>query len=121
LGSGDAGPLGRRYGIAELDQVAEGLDGSAERISELLAAERDFAADASHQLRTPLTALSMRLEEILAAADQPDVVHEEGTAALLQAERLTDVVGQLLGRAHRSAGGRGAGRVFCADLVDARG
>src|SRR5215472_4225230 len=49
LGSGDAGPLGRRYGIPELDQVAEGLDGSAERISELLAAEREFAADASHQ------------------------------------------------------------------------
>jgi len=108
LGSGDAGPLGRRYGIPELDQVAEGLDGSAERISELLAAEREFAADASHQLRTPLTALSMRLEEILAAADQPEVVHEEGTAALLQAERLTDVVSQLLGRTHRSAGRRPA-------------
>jgi signal transduction histidine kinase len=108
LGSGEAGPLGRRYGIPELDQVAEGLDGSAERISELLAAEREFAADASHQLRTPLTALSMRLEEILAAADQPEVVHEEGTAALLQAERLTDVVSQLLGRTHRSAGRRPA-------------
>src|SRR5215813_3890393 len=104
LGSGDAGPLGRRYGIPELDRVAEGRDGSAERISELLAAEREFAADASHQPRTPLTALSMRLEEILAAADQPEVVHEEGTAALLQAERLTEVVSQLLGRTHRSAG-----------------
>jgi signal transduction histidine kinase len=108
LGSGEAGPLGRRYGIPELDQVAEGLDGSAERISELLAAEREFAADASHQLRSPLTALSMRLEEILAAADQPEVVHEEGTAALLQAERLTDVVSQLLGRTHRPAGRRPA-------------
>jgi signal transduction histidine kinase len=103
LGSGDASPLGRRYGIPELDRVAEGLDGSAQRISELLTAEREFAADASHQLRTPLTALSMRLEEMIAAADQPDVVHEEGAAALLQTERLTDVVSQLLGRTHRSA------------------
>jgi signal transduction histidine kinase len=108
LGSGDAGPLGRRYHIAELDRVAEGLDGSAQRISELLAAEREFAADASHQLRTPLAALSMRLEEILAAADQPDVVHEEGTAALLQAERLTEVVTQLLGRTHRPPAGHPA-------------
>ncbi len=108
LGSGDAGPLGRNYGIPELDRVAEGLDGSAQRISELLAAEREFAADASHQLRTPLTALSMRLEEILAAADQPDVVHEEGTAALLQAERLTEVVSQLLGRTNRSPARRSA-------------
>ena len=103
LGSGEARPLGRKYGIPELDRVAEGLDGSAQRISELLAAERQFAADASHQLRTPLTALSMRLEEMLAAADEPEVVREEGVAALLQTERLTEVVSQLLGRAHRSA------------------
>ena len=52
--------------------------------------------DASHQLRTPLTALSMRLEEMIAAADDPDVVREEGSAALAQAERLADVVSQLL-------------------------
>jgi signal transduction histidine kinase len=105
LGSGDASPLGLRYGVPELDRVAEGLDGSARRISELLAAEREFAADASHQLRTPLTALSMRLEEMLAAADRPDVVREEGAAALLQTERLAEVVDQLLGRTHRPAGG----------------
>jgi signal transduction histidine kinase len=104
LGSGDASPVGRRYGVPELDRVAERLDGSALRISELLAAEREFAADASHQLRTPLTALSMRLEEMIAAAGQPDVVEEEGAAALLQTERLADVVSQLLGRTHRPAG-----------------
>jgi signal transduction histidine kinase len=105
LGSGDSSPLGRRYGIQELDRVAEGLDGSAQRINDLLSAERDFAVDASHQLRTPLTALSMRLEEMLAAADYPDVVREEGAAALAQTERLADVVGQLLGRARRTATG----------------
>ena len=105
LGSGDSSPLGRRYGIQELDRVAEGLDGSAQRINDLLSAERDFAVDASHQLRTPLTALSMRLEEMMAAADYPDVVREEGAAALAQTERLADVVGQLLGRARRTAAG----------------
>jgi signal transduction histidine kinase len=106
LGSGDARPLGRRYGIPELDQVAEGLDGSAQRITDLLSAGRDFAADASHQLRTPLTALSMRLEEMIASAHDADVVREEGAAALAQTERLTDVVGQLLGRvARRSVAG----------------
>src|SRR5580700_5375416 len=105
LGSGDSSPLGRRYGIQELDRVAEGLDGSAQRINDLLSAERDFAVDASHQLRTPLTALSMRLEEMVAAADYPDVVREEGAAALAQTERLAEVVGQLLGRARRSVSG----------------
>ncbi|HEY2550264.1 MAG TPA: ATP-binding protein [Streptosporangiaceae bacterium] len=105
LGSGDARPLGRRYGLQELDRVAEGLDGSAQRITDLLAAERDFAIDASHQLRTPLTALSMRLEEMVEAADYPDVVREEGAAALSQTERLTEVVAQLLGRARRPVSG----------------
>jgi signal transduction histidine kinase len=105
LGSGAARPIGRRYGVLELDRVAEGLDGSAQRITDLLSAERDFAVDASHQLRTPLTALSMRLEEMIAAADYPDVVRDEGAAALAQTERLTDVVSQLLGRARRSIAG----------------
>ena len=105
LGLGDARPLGRRYGVAELDRLAEGLDGSAQRITDLLSAERDFAADASHQLRTPLTALSMRLEEMIASADDSAVVREEGAAALAQTERLTEVVSQLLGRTRRAAPG----------------
>jgi signal transduction histidine kinase len=105
LGSGDSSPLGRRYGLQELDRVAEGLDSSAQRINELLSAEREFSVDASHQLRTPLTALSMRLEEMMAAAEHPSVVREEGAAALAQTERLAEVVGQLLGRARRSSTG----------------
>ncbi|MCC9310953.1 two-component sensor histidine kinase [Kitasatospora sp. RB6PN24] len=96
LGSGDPRPRDRRYGVPELDRVAEVLDGSAERIGRMLTAERRLAADASHQLRTPLTALSMRLEEITTLAHQPETVREEATIALQQVERLTDVVQRLL-------------------------
>ena len=103
LRSGDPRPIGRRYGIAELDQVADGLDSSGRRVTSLLAAERELAVDASHQLRTPLTALSMRLEEVIAAAENPEAVREEGGAALAQAERLANVVSQLLGPARRGA------------------
>jgi len=102
LGAGDPRPLRRRYGVAELDQVADGLNSSARRLSSLLAADRELAVDASHQLRTPLTALSMRLEEMIAAADDPAVVRDEGSAALAQAERLADVVTQLLSPARRA-------------------
>ncbi|MCK1813561.1 ATP-binding protein [Streptomyces sp. XM4011] len=96
LGSGAPRPRPRRYGVAELDRVADVLDGSAERIARMLTAERRLAADASHQLRTPLTALSMRLEEIIATADDRDTVQEEAAIALTQVERLTDVVQRLL-------------------------
>ena len=102
LGAGDPRPLRRRYGVAELDQVADGLNSSARRLSSQLAADRELAVDASHQLRTPLTALSMRLEEMIAAADDPAVVRDEGSAALAQAERLADVVTQLLSPARRA-------------------
>ncbi|GAA1180916.1 signal transduction histidine kinase [Kitasatospora gansuensis] len=96
LGSGDPRPRDRRYGVPELDRVAEVLDASAERIARMLSAERRLSADASHQLRTPLTALSMRLEEINTLASEPDTVKEESTIALQQVERLTDVVQRLL-------------------------
>jgi signal transduction histidine kinase len=108
LGTGDPRPVGRRYAVDELDQVADGLDSAARRVTHLLTADRELAIDASHQLRTPLTALSMRLEEMIASADEPEVVREEGTAALHQAERLADVVSQLLSPARRVAAGSAA-------------
>jgi signal transduction histidine kinase len=82
-------------GIGEVDRVAEMLEQSAVRVDRLIAAERQFASDASHQLRTPLTALSMRLEEIIAAED-PRTVREEARSALAQVERLATVVEHLL-------------------------
>lgn len=118
IGSGDARPVGRRYGIADLDRVAEGLDSAVQRVSDLIAAEQDFAVDASHQLRTPLTALSMRLEEMVEAADDPAAVREEGAAALAQTDRLAQVVSQLLGRARRSSSG--APRLSCIDEIIAQ-
>lgn len=95
LGSGDPRPARRRYGVDELDAVAEVLDVSAARIGEQISTERQLAADVSHQLRTPLTALSMRLEEVL-ATDDPDVARSEAAIALQQVERLSAVVDDLL-------------------------
>jgi signal transduction histidine kinase len=100
-GLGEARPnAGRaRYGVPELDEVADALEAGAERIDELVEAERRLTTDASHQLRTPLTALSMRLEEIL-RTDRLATVREEATEALVQVERLAGVVDDLL--VHRS-------------------
>ncbi|MFF8387663.1 ATP-binding protein [Streptomyces kanasensis] len=108
LGSGDPRPRHRRYGVPELDRVADVLDASAERIARMLTAERRLAADASHQLRTPLTALSMRLEEI-SDTDDLETVREEATIALAQVERLTDVVQRLLTNARDPRTGSAVG------------
>lgn len=95
LGSGGKRAALRPTGIVEVDRAAVQLERSGERVDRLIASERQFASDASHQLRTPLTALSMRLEEIL-AAESPRVVREEARSALAQVERLATVVEHLL-------------------------
>lgn len=95
LGSGQKRTPLKATGLPEVDRVAELIDRSADRVERLIAAERQFASDASHQLRTPLTALSMRLEEILQAED-PRTVREEARSALAQVERLATVVEHLL-------------------------
>ena len=95
LGSGDFSARTSAHGGPEVEAVADALNHSAERIGYLLATERQFSVDASHQLRTPLTALRMRLEELV-GTDDLGVVREEATAALAQADRLTATITELL-------------------------
>lgn len=104
LGSGQVRPRLEPSGVEEIDLVAAELARSADRLAGRLAAERQFTQDASHQLRTPLTALTMRLEEIQLASKDPDVV-EEARISLEQVERLVTVVDDLLAASRRSQGG----------------
>lgn len=101
LGEGDPRVRRTESGIREIDAVTSELDRSARRLIESLAAERDFTADASHQLRTPLTALLMRLEEVT-ETDRLDVAHEEADIAIEQVLRLTGTVDTLLRNARRT-------------------
>ena len=95
LGAGDFQPYDERYGIPELDDVADVLDVSGSRLAQLVQRERDLVGDISHQLRSRLTAMSMRLEEIATTSDDPMSRHE-GQAALEQADRLSEVIDELL-------------------------
>lgn len=97
LGAGESRFQPLVTGIAEIDRVSQVLSRSAQQLTRSLASERDFASDASHQLRTPLTALLMRLEEI-AVTDDLEAVQEEASIAIAQVERLTRVVDDLLAR-----------------------
>lgn len=84
-------------GIPEIDRVSDVLARGSANLARQLAEQRDFAADASHQLRTPLTALLMRLDEI-ASIDDLEAAHHEASIAISQVERLTKVVDDLLSR-----------------------
>ncbi|WP_435298376.1 ATP-binding protein [Timonella sp. A28] len=105
LGSGQVRPHVEDSGVEEIDLVADELARSADRLAVRIAAERQFASDASHQLRTPLTALSMRLEEISMLADDNNEIQEEARISLEQVERLVSTVDDLLARSRRSQGG----------------
>ena len=102
LGAGES-RIGRvESGIDEIDRVSDVLSHSAVNITRQLAQQRDFAADASHQLRTPLTALLMRLDEI-AATDDVEAARDEAGIAIDQVERLTKVVDELLTRSRTNS------------------
>jgi signal transduction histidine kinase len=101
LGSGDFTPSSRVSGIPEVDAIARELDRSAQRIGELVARQQQLASDAAHQLRTPLTGIGLRLEEILRVGDPTS--RTEAEAALAQVERLDGVVTSLLARARGDA------------------
>jgi signal transduction histidine kinase len=94
LGAGDFSTTAPRSGMEEIDTIAAALDTSAARIANLVQSEREFSANASHQLRSALTSLRLRLET-LAAVDDPAVAGE-AARALEQAERLSDTVAELL-------------------------
>ena len=82
-------------GLAEIDITLQNLFLTATDAQRRLDAERTLAADVSHQLRSPLTALSLRLEQIV--QDTSDTqVHDDAVAALNQVDRLVRLVEGLL-------------------------
>ncbi|MFF0580019.1 ATP-binding protein [Streptosporangium saharense] len=70
LGAGDLSVRIDPEGPAELVAAGEAFNAMADRVIQLLAAEREMAADLSHRLRTPLTALRLSLDHLGPEAEQ---------------------------------------------------
>ncbi len=101
LAMGDFRPDPRRHGITELDRVSDVLDSATVEIAGRLQREHALVADVSHQLRSRLTAVRLRLDELSAHTD-PAVVHE-AEEAMAQVDRLTAAIDELV-RASRDEG-----------------
>lgn len=94
LGEGDLPGRPEPAGVPEVDAVAEVLDATAVRLLGLLDRERSFSADASHQLRTPLAGMRLRLESarLIPGADQGAAIDH----AIAEADRLEQTIDELL-------------------------
>lgn len=94
-----------KAGAPELVRLARSFNRMADRLAGLIDEQRAFAADASHQLRTPLTALRLKLERARDLIDSdPAGAATRLAAAELEADRLVTIVEGLLalGRAGAS-------------------
>lgn len=98
-------------GPPEVRALAVAFNDTAERLASLLASQDAFVADASHQLRSPLTALRLRLENL--EADLEGEAGDDLRAAIAETRRLSRTVDELLAlaRADRAAGTPPAGVV----------
>jgi two-component system, OmpR family, sensor kinase len=95
VAQGDLAARAEIEGSTEQRSLAASFNEMTSRVERLLDAQRDFVADASHQLRTPLTGLRLRLEEARALEPNEDVATELD-AAMVEVDRLAHTVGELL-------------------------
>lgn len=117
LGAGDFRIPPVASGIREIDDAHEALRATAAHLADLMARERAFSADASHQLRTPLAALRTSLETELAF---PSGEHASVIAgAVEEVGRLEATIDDLLEHARAGSGVRGT--LDVSSLVEATG
>lgn len=90
-GEGDLSTRVEVEGSLEQREVGQAFNEMTGRVQRMVDAQRDFVADASHQLRTPLTGLRLRIEEAAATGSR-----EQLDGALEEVDRLSAVVSELL-------------------------
>ncbi len=114
LGSGRFDLEVPHYSVPEAERIGSALRESSEQLEELVRREREFAVNASHQLRTPITALRLELEDLAQWPETPDTVSAELELALTELDRLSDAITELLGLAR----GRRQGAAVELDLTE---
>jgi signal transduction histidine kinase len=83
-------------GTREQRSLTRSFNAMTDRLSRALRSQREFVADASHQLRTPLTGLRLLIEEAQPSANGHEPGASELGAALREVDRLSQMVDELL-------------------------
>jgi len=105
MGDGDFSARTGQLDIPELDRVGQSLDLSAARIATLVGRQREFLSNVSHQLRSPLTALRLRLDALEAFGDDETSRKRELDAAQEATDRLSQTVDELMALARSGVAG----------------
>ncbi|HEX7247431.1 MAG TPA: HAMP domain-containing sensor histidine kinase [Actinomycetota bacterium] len=96
LGRGDLSTrAGEIEGASEVQDLAGSFDEMADRVERTVRAQREFVANASHQLRTPLTGMKLRIESAIAESSD-ERVNSQLRAADMEVDRLAEIVQRLL-------------------------
>ncbi|MET7475002.1 HAMP domain-containing sensor histidine kinase [Streptomyces sp. NPDC005648] len=106
-------------GPPETQTLARTLNQAGERLDTLIASQRIFVADASHQLRTPLTALRLSLDNIADGVDD-EFVREDVEQATAEVVRMSRLVNGLLVLARAEAKVTAAEPLSLVDIVRER-
>jgi signal transduction histidine kinase len=117
----EAGDLEARAevtGPTEQREVSTAFNDMAERLGLVLAAQREFVANASHQLRTPLTGLRLRLESARMKAGRGADAVPQLEAAEREVERLAGLLTSLLTLARQGDQPAGSRPVSLARAAD---
>jgi len=88
------------YSIPEAEDIGRAIREAQRELTGLIGRERAFAANASHQLKTPITALRLNLEDLALWPQTPPEVAEELTRGVSELDRLSITVNDLLELAH---------------------
>ena len=84
--------------IPEAEAIGEAIRTSAAQLEELRQHERELAVHASHELRTPVTALRLELEDLALWPQTDPAVAAQLQASVVELDRLSTAISQLLDR-----------------------
>jgi signal transduction histidine kinase len=118
LGEGDLAARADVSGPPEVAVLSTTFNAMAAQLEDLVRSQEAFIADASHQLRTPLAALRLRLENVQAVSDPASRVDVD--AAVSEVVRLSRMVDGLLALARTERVGPSPEFMDLAEIIEGR-